>query len=262
MKIRWIDTSCFEIVTNQGKRILTDPYIDECPNHPIASDDIGPVDYMAVTHTHFDHITQLDKFFERDRCRIFVSPTSAGKLVEEMDLSGQCVYPLDHGETLDFGDLAVTRINGHHTIPGRKNRHLVRESALCAGTDAGSLPYASLMSGGYWDFSNFYFETADNTRILFWGGGADYADVQKARQYRPDILLMQIPSNPAEKIAAFVKALGAPIVIPHHQDTYLATKNVPAMMEEFAGTIEGENPASRFCPLEPGRWYEFQKTLA
>lgn len=265
MKIRWIDTSCFEIETDQGCRIVTDPYIDECPNHPITADEIGKVDYIVVTHTHFDHITQLDRFYDQYRSKIMASPITTMKLLEEMDLSGQCMYPMDDGETLDFGDCAFTRLNGHHTIPGRADRHLVRESVISESLHkAFSMEpvYERLMSGGYWDFSNFYFETADNTRILFWGGGADYVDIQKARAFRPDILLMQIPSNSAEKIAAFVKAIGAPIVIPHHQDSYLASRDVDQMMADYASVVEAANPTARFLPLVPGKWYSFQKTVS
>lgn len=264
MKIRWIDTSCFEIETTQGKRIVTDPYIDECPNHPIAADEVGPVDYVVVTHTHFDHITQLDRFYEEYRCKIMASPIAAMKLLEELDLSGQCMYPMDDGEQLDFGDSKFMRISSHHTIPRRKDRHLVRESVI---SDILRMEYpisdahAHLMPNGYWDFSNFYFETADNTRVLFWGGGVDHVDIQKAKSFRPDILLIQIPSNSAEKIAEFVKAVGAPIVIPHHQDSYLASRDVDQMMADYGKTVEMANPASRFLALEPGKWYKFQKEI-
>ena len=264
MKIRWIDTSCFEIETNQGRRIVTDPYIDECPNHPVPAEAVGPVDYVVVSHTHFDHITQLNRFYERYRCKIMASPITVMKLVEAMDLSGQCMYPMDDGETLDFGDCAVTRVNSHHTIPARGDRHLARESQIAESLHKQWPPdamYDRLMSGGYWDFSGFFFETADNTRILFWGGGAGYMDIQKARAFRPDILLMQIPSNPAEKIAEFVKAIGAPLVIPHHQDCYLTTRDVAKMMADYGRVIEAANPATRFLPLEPGKWYTFQKTM-
>lgn len=264
MKIRWIDTSCFEIVTDQGIRIVTDPYIDECPNHPITADQVEKVDYILISHTHFDHITQVDRFYEQYRSKILASPVTTMKLLEEMDLSGQCMYPMDHGETLDFGDVAITRLSGHHTIPGRADRHLVRESVISESLHKAfdmNAAYERLMPSGYWDFSNFYIETADNTRILVWGGGADPVDIQRARAFRPDILLMQIPSNKPDAIARFVKAVGAPIVIPHHQDSYLATKDVAQMMRDYAATVEAENPATRFLPLEPARWYEFRKQL-
>lgn len=265
MRIRWIDTSCFEIETSQGKRIVTDPHIDECPNHPITADEVGPVDYVVVTHTHFDHITQIDRFYEEYRCKIMASPTAVMRLLEELDLSGQCMYPMDDGEQLDFGDCRFTRINGHHTIPRRSDRHLLRESAVFESMRKAypiNDSYARLMPNGFWDFSNFFFETADNTRVLFWGGGVDHVDIQKAKAFRPDVLLIQIPSNPAEKMAEFVKDVGAPIVIPHHQDSYLVSGHVDQMMAEYGRMVEMANPASKFLPLEPGTWYGLQKEVS
>lgn len=264
MKIRWIDTSCFEIESDEGKRIVTDPYIDECPNHPITSGEVGKMDYLLITHTHFDHITQLDSYFEEYRPKILSSPLTGMRLLEQFDLSGQCIYGMEDGEVLDFGDFAFTRIGGHHTIPNRKERHLVRESILINGMN-GVFPdtdtYKTLMYGGYHDFSNYYIETRDNTRILFWGGTVGHEDIRKVRDLRPDVILMQIPSNPPEEIAEFVKAVGASYVIPHHQDTYLGARDVDQMMEDFGKIITKENPQVRFLPLVPGKWYEFRKSL-
>lgn len=262
MRIRWIDISCFEIESTEGKRIVTDPYIDECPNHPIISKEVEKMDYLLITHTHFDHITQLDSYFEQHRPKILASTITGMRLLEQMDLSGQCIYGMEDGELLDFEDFSFTRISGHHTIPNRKERHLMRESVVLDGLPTMEGVYKSLMYGGYNDFSNFQIETRDNTRILFWGGTVGREDIRKARDLRPDIILMQIPSNPSEAIAEFVKAVGASYVIPHHQDSYLGVKDVDNMMENFGKIITERNPLVKFLPLIPGKWYEFQKVLA
>lgn len=264
MRIRWIDVSCFEMISDQGSRIVTDPYVDECPNHPISAGEVDKMDYLLITHTHFDHITQLDAYFEQYRPKILASSISGMRLLEQFDLSGQCVYGMDDGEVLDFGDFAFTRIGGHHTIPSRKERHLVRESALIEGLgEAASMAaaYKTLMYGGYNDFSNFYIEAEDNTRILFWGGTVGCEDIRKVRDLRPDVILMQIPGNPPEAVAKFVGAVGASYVIPHHQDTYLGVRDVDKMMEEYRKVISGRNPQVKFFPLIPGKWFEFRKVL-
>ncbi len=266
MRIRWIDISCFELETDEGKRVVTDPYIDACPNHPIGADEVKAMDYILITHTHVDHLTDLNLFFEKYRPRILASPLAGMRLVELMDLSGQCVYGMDHGECLDFGDLAFTRISGHHTIPNRRERHLTRESVVADAFEcmypAGKAGiYRKLMCSGYHDFSSFYIRTPDNTGILFWGGTVGHEDVEKARMFHPDLILMQIPSNPMEEIAEFVKATGASYVIPHHHDTYFGVRDVEQMMRDLEETVCRVNPQVRVLPLEQGKWYEFRKTL-
>ncbi len=264
MRIRWIDTSCFEIETDQGKRIVTDPYIDECPNHLVSSDEIGAMDYILISHTHFDHISQLDRFFDLYRPKILTGPTNGLSLLKGLDLSGQCLYGMEDRERLDFGDTRFLRLSGKHSIPGRKSRHLVRESEVIGEfKETFSLPeeYLSLMSEGFYEFSNYMIETADNTRILLWGGGVTHEQTEKARGLHPDIILMQIPSNPPAQIAEFVHLCGASYVIPHHHDTYYGSRDVSAMIGEIAEEIRKISPWVKTVDPVPGRWYTFSKEL-
>ncbi|MBR2739234.1 MAG: MBL fold metallo-hydrolase [Oscillospiraceae bacterium] len=264
MKIRWIDTSCFEIETDQGKRIVTDPYIDECSSSPVSSDDIGAMDYILISHTHFDHISQLDKYFDLYRPKILTGPLNGISLLRNLDLSGQCLYGMENGETLDFGDTRFLRLSGKHSIPGRKSRHLVRESDVIGEfKETFSLPdkYLSLMSEGFYEFSNYLIETADNTRLLLWGGGVTHEQAEKARGLHPDIILMQIPSNPPSMIAEFVRTCGASYVIPHHHDTYYGSRDVAAMISGIAEEISSLSPWVKTIDPVPGHWYNFSKQL-
>jgi hypothetical protein len=267
MRIRWIDTSCFEIETDQGKRIVTDPYIDECPNHPISSDDVEAMDYILISHTHFDHISQLDKFFEAYRPKILSGTIAGLHLLNGLDLSGQCMYGMEDRESLDFGDTRFLRLSGRHTIPGRASRHLVRESKIMSGYN-GSFPmsftkaHISLMKEGYYEFSNFLIETRDNTSILLWGGSVTDDQIEKVRGIHPDIILMQIPSNPADSIGKLIGTCGASYVIPHHHDTYQDTRDMGAMMQELRGAVERHSPGTRFIDPIPGKWYSFSKVMS
>ncbi len=264
MRIRWIDTSCFEIETDQGKRIVSDPYIDECPNHPVSSDDIGAMDYILISHTHFDHISQLDKYFEAYRPKILSGPIAGLHLLEKLDLSGQCMYGMDDSELLDFGDTRFFRLSGKHSIPGRASRHLVRESKVMDDFD-GAFPlsgaYIDLMKEGFYEFSNFMIETRDNTRILLWGGAVTDDQIRKARDLHPDIILMQIPSNSPDQIGKLVGTCGASFVMPHHHDTYFGTRDMGAMMSGLREAVELHSPGTCFIDPDPGKWYTFSKMM-
>jgi len=265
MRIRWIDTSCFEIETDQGKRIVTDPYIDECPNRPVTSDEIGAMDYILISHTHFDHISQLDKYFEAYRPKILAGHIAGLHLLQALDLSGQCVYGMDHNELLDFGDTRFLRLSGRHSVPGRASRHLVRESKVMEEfQSAFPLPpaYEGLMMEGFYEFSNYLIETADNTRILLWGGGVTDDQIERARGLHPDIILMQVPSNPPPQIGKLVSVCGASFVMPHHHDTYYGKRDMAAMMDELSAAVSSAAPYARFIDPAPGRWYTFSKYLS
>lgn len=264
MRLRWIDTSCFEIETDQGKRIVSDPYIDECPNHPIGSDEVGAMDYIVISHTHFDHISQLDQYFEKYRPKIFAGPIAGLHLLNLLDLSGQCMYDMDDREMLDFGDTRILRLSGRHSVPGRASRHLVRESKVIDEFTSAfpiSGEYIDLMKEGFYEFSNFLIETADNTSILLWGGGVTDDQIEKARGLHPDIILMQVPSNPPAQIGKLVSVCGASYVMPHHHDTYFGKRDMNAMMKELEDAIKEKAPGVVFIDPVPGKWYSFSKVM-
>ena len=121
--------------------------------------------------------------------------------------------------------------------------------------------YTELMKEGFYEFSNFMIETKDNTRILLWGGAVTADQIEKARGLHPDIILMQIPSNPADQIGDLVGVCGASYVIPHHHDTYYGTRDMQTMMDELRGAVERHSPGTVFIDPVPGRWYTFSKML-
>lgn len=51
MQIQWYGHSCFLLTTQNGTRILTDPY-DESVGYPMHT---IPADIVTVSHAHFDH---------------------------------------------------------------------------------------------------------------------------------------------------------------------------------------------------------------
>ena len=53
MKIRWFGHSAFELVTAQGKRLITDPYT---PSEQLTYDPISEAaDIVTISHDHWDH---------------------------------------------------------------------------------------------------------------------------------------------------------------------------------------------------------------
>ena len=53
--VRWFNDACYEIRPPNGKVILVDPYIDSSPLKRLGSDALSRVDYVLISHTHFDH---------------------------------------------------------------------------------------------------------------------------------------------------------------------------------------------------------------
>ena len=52
--LTWHGHSCFTL-EHDGTRILIDPWIAENPAADIKPGDVGKIDYILVSHGHFDH---------------------------------------------------------------------------------------------------------------------------------------------------------------------------------------------------------------
>ena len=59
MELTFYGHSCFKLVTQEGKKILIDPWITN-PSAP-KEVDLGPYDYILITHAHGDHLGDILK---------------------------------------------------------------------------------------------------------------------------------------------------------------------------------------------------------
>ncbi len=64
MKLRYFSHSAFQITTQNGVRILIDPFLDGNPTSPIKSDQIE-AEYIIITHGHGDHFGDAFKIAKR-----------------------------------------------------------------------------------------------------------------------------------------------------------------------------------------------------
>ena len=55
-RIRFFGVAAYELVTNDDKHILLDPYLDDNPASPIKHDQLERVDLILVSHAAMDHL--------------------------------------------------------------------------------------------------------------------------------------------------------------------------------------------------------------
>lgn len=56
VKLQYLSNSAFLLTTEEGKRIILDPYLTGNPAAPFGPEKIPPVDLVVVTHAAFDHL--------------------------------------------------------------------------------------------------------------------------------------------------------------------------------------------------------------
>lgn len=66
MKLRYFSHSSFQITTDDNKKIVIDPFLDDNPTSPVKSDEVD-ADYIILTHAHGDHLGDSFKIAERTK---------------------------------------------------------------------------------------------------------------------------------------------------------------------------------------------------
>jgi L-ascorbate metabolism protein UlaG (beta-lactamase superfamily) len=178
IKMRWLGWACFEIVLPSGKVIITDPFIDYSPSSPIKTDQLTGADYLALTHTHFDHCTDVGILAKKFNSKIICSSSTSGRLIEYFDLDWTNVIRVRAGDKIAFDDLEVEAIRAEHIyMPIKKEDELTQDWPAPLDQMMPSMITAGLHQMPVRDMEmiNFLFQTSDNLRILMFGGITRYA---------------------------------------------------------------------------------------
>lgn len=280
VKFRWLGYVCFEIVLPSGKVIVTDPFIDYSHTAPIKSREITGADYIAVTHGHFDHTTDVGELAKKYNSKVVCSYQVAEPLIKFFDLDPNNIIKVTAGSELAFDDLKieVTRsehINGevavrasYERVTGKTagpdlsmiemrkamnsfNKSIDEDQALAEREIREKMQSAGF-SGG--EQLGFIFQTSDNLRLYFYTAGIHEYLYKQIAEAHPNVILVQLGGCDPEKAAEVAALSGAEIVIPTHHDG-----DGLEIMHELAHEM-GRHLSSRskahFVDIEIGEWYE------
>ena len=105
MKISWHGQSCVQVVTNEGKKIIIDPFITGNPLSDLDADTIES-DIIIVTHGHSDHIGDTEAIAKRTNALI-ISTVEIADYFAERGLETHGMQP-GGGYEFDFGYIKLT----------------------------------------------------------------------------------------------------------------------------------------------------------
>ncbi len=82
--ITWLGHASVKITSTNGRVILIDPWIDGNPECPIKVDDLDRVDYILVTHDHFDHVGSTVDIVKKKGGIVIANVETAMRIAEEV----------------------------------------------------------------------------------------------------------------------------------------------------------------------------------
>ncbi len=281
IKMRWLGYVCFEVVLPSGKVLVIDPFIDYSSTAPIECREITGADYIAVTHGHFDHVTDVGALVKRFGSKVVCSRQVAAPLAKLFDLDPAGIIEVTAGDTVDLDGLRIEVRKGRH-IDLRPEMEVMYERVTGQDVDSDMSP-AQLWEAVYPVLSRTYspelremvdrirgvgleggeqltfvFGMPGNLRVCVYSSGPYDSLRDEVVGAAANVFLMQLGGVDPQQAAEFAALSGAELVIPTHHDD-AGEKNTRALTEAMARHLAAKSSA-RFLDIVPGRWYEIGVT--
>lgn len=105
MKLKYFSHSSFQITTDDGKKIVIDPFLDDNPTSPVKSAEVD-ADYIVLTHAHGDHVGDSFKIAERTK-PLFICVNELAEYVKSKGYEAHNMH-IGGGYDFDFGRVKFT----------------------------------------------------------------------------------------------------------------------------------------------------------
>jgi len=224
--LTWHGHSCFLIETDEGQRIMIDPWLDENPAADIKTKDVEALDFILVSHGHSDHF---------DDCIPLAKKTGA-TVISTYELVSFCQGKgVKNGHGMNIGGAYVFDF-------GRVKLTPALHTGSISGDDEGAHTT---------DCSGFLISLNGGQRIYHAGDTALIMDMQLLRG-SVDVAILPIGDNYTmgpEDAARAVEMIEPEVVIPMHYNTF------PLIEQSVDGFRALVGDHARVEVLQPGGSY-------
>lgn len=227
--LTWYGHSAFEIVTPNGKVLMIDPWLKN-PMNPYAKDGKDPVaaitkvDYILITHGHFDHVGDA----------VDIAKKTGARLVTNFELGSNMAKLLGYPkQQMGFDTLMniggeITIANGEVMVDMVPAIHSSGMGNPLAGEKEPDMVYGGTPAG-------FVIKIKNGPTIYDTGDTAYFSDMKLIGEEAPDVALINIGGHfgmEPPMAARAAKAVRAKLVIPQHYATF------PVLTQDASGFVK------------------------
>lgn len=228
-KITWLGHATCLIETGTGKRIVFDPWLEGNPKCPQAFHQLDHIDWILLTHGHFDHIGSVAELAERTGAPV-VANFEIASYLESQGVKN--TVGMNKGGTVEQDGVLATMVHAVHSSG------ITTENGVVYGGEAAG-----------------FVVTLPNGFTLYHAGDTDvFGDMAQIRElYAPELALLPIGGHftMGPKEAAYALGLlGVKTVIPIHYGTFPALTGNPDDLRRMI-----RDQSVRVEALEPGESY-------
>lgn len=217
LRITYYGHSTFEIQSSSGKTVFIDPWIRENPMCPDHLKQVKKADIIAVTHGHFDHISDVIPIAKEHNPNVIANFEICGWLGSK---GVENCAPMNKGGTQEVEGIKFTMTHAQHS------------SGI--NEEDGSIIYGGEPGGYVIEFENNY-------KIYHAGDTNLFSDMKLiAELYKPDLVMIPIGDHftmdPLEASYA-CRYLSARYVIPMHYATFPLLTGTPEELERLTSDL-------------------------
>ena len=215
MEIRWLGHSAFELISDEGVKILVDPFISNNPACPLPVEELE-ANIICITHGHSDHFGDAMEIANNTNATLVANHEISLFLGEQ---GFDCVS-MNTGGSVSIQGVKITMLDAKHS-----SSIDFTEEIRPAG-DPGS----------------FLFTFEDGTKVFHAGDTGLFSDMENVigKIYKP---------GPFEGALAAMW-LAPKVVIPMHYNTFPVIEQDPAIFSNFVNQLHPNVEVVIMNPLE------------
>jgi L-ascorbate metabolism protein UlaG (beta-lactamase superfamily) len=262
MKLRWLLTAAFEIITDNYK-ILIDPWILRPPTAEqqlkTKISDIQGADAIFLSHGHYDHSLDVPEIVEGTDTKVYCSEQIKEVFLKDLGVSEENIKGIQPSQIIEFQpDFKVTVIKSQHIEFDEntlKRLESVRQDNIVATP---KFRFADLEKYVVGDVFGYLFEFSNGKKLVHFGSGGYYEEELRKLPTNIDIFLAPIAGREdvEEVVAKMACVFNPKMIIPHHYDDFIPPFSVYAY-QNFDKEVKKLNPNIIINKLNPEIYYDF-----
>lgn len=114
MRITFLGLATFEVITEDGTRILIDPFLDDNPYSPVKVRDVNSLDLILVSHGAYDHLGDAVEIARRTGAKI-VCGLEVQRVMVEQGISASAITTLSWGLSTEHNGIRIRAVESRHS---------------------------------------------------------------------------------------------------------------------------------------------------